>query len=88
MKTAIVHDWLTGMRGGEKCLEILCELFPDADLYTLLHIKGKMSKRIEGMNIITSFIQKLPFVEKRYRYYLPIMPFTIERFNQIGRAHV
>ncbi len=81
MKTAIVHDWLTGMRGGEKCLEILCELFPDADLYTLLHIKGKMSEQIEGMNIITSFLQKLPFVEKRYRYYLPIMPFAIERFD-------
>lgn len=69
------------MRGGEKCLEILCELFPDADLYTLLHIKGKMSEQIEGMNIITSFLQKLPFVEKRYRYYLPIMPFAIERFD-------
>ncbi|MBI5183585.1 MAG: glycosyltransferase family 4 protein, partial [Nitrospinae bacterium] len=63
LKIAIVHDWLTGMRGGERCLEILCEIFPSADLYTLLHIKGRMSKQIEGMNIITSFIQKLPFIE-------------------------
>ena len=39
IKVALVHDWLNGMRGGEKCLEVLCELFPDADLYTLIHEK-------------------------------------------------
>ena len=47
MKTALVHDWLTGMRGGEKCLEVLCELFPDADIFTLVHTPGKVSAIIE-----------------------------------------
>jgi len=51
VKTAIVHDWLTGMRGGEKCLEQLCEFFPDAALFTLVHVKGSVSPRIERMRI-------------------------------------
>ena len=55
IKVALVHDWLNGMRGGEKCLEVLCEMFPDADLYTLIHDNGKLSKVIESMKIRTSF---------------------------------
>tara|TARA_B100000686_G_scaffold297968_1_gene330659 strand:+ start:563 stop:1732 length:1170 start_codon:yes stop_codon:yes gene_type:complete len=81
MKIAIVHDWLTGMRGGEKCLEIICELYPTADLFTLFHIPGKVSSIIESHRIHTSFIQNLPFVKSKYRYYLPIMPFAIETFD-------
>lgn len=81
MKTAIVHDWLTGMRGGEKCLEVFCRLFPEADLFTLLHVPGKVSSLIENRRIETSFLQSLPFVEKKYRYYLPLMPWAVERFQ-------
>ncbi len=81
MRVAIVHDWLTGMRGGERCLEAFCELFPDADLYTLLHIKGSVSRTIERHRITTSFIQSLPMAGHRYRYYLPLFPLAIERFQ-------
>ena len=81
MKTAIVHDWLTGMRGGEKVLEVFCELFPSADLITLLYNKGSLSQTIEKMNIQTSFIDKLPFKEKKYRNYLPLFPTAIESMN-------
>jgi len=84
MKVALVHDWLTGMRGGEKCLEILCELYPDADLYTLVYIKNQVSKIIERMNIKTSFIQRLPMASKYYRYYLPLFPTAIEQFDLKG----
>lgn len=84
MKVAIVHDWLTGMRGGEKCLEEFVRLFPQADLYTLLHIKSSVSKEIENRKIIVSFLQKLPFVETKYRYYLPLMPFAISGFDLRG----
>lgn len=80
-KVALVHDWLNGMRGGEKCLEVFCELFPDADLYTLFYEKGKLTPTIESMNIVTSFIQKLPQAFSRYRYYLPLFPMAIERFD-------
>ena len=51
MKVALVHDWLTGMRGGEKVLEVFCELFPDAHLYTLLYNRGSLSNTIEDMDI-------------------------------------
>ena len=81
MKIAIVHDWLTGMRGGEKCLEVLCKLYPYADLFTLLHIPGSVSQSIESHSINTSFIQNLPFVKSKYRYYLPLMPLAMESFD-------
>ena len=69
------------MRGGEKCLEVLCELFPDAPIYTLLHMKGAMSPLIESREIHTSFIQHFPFVEQKYRTYLPLFPFAIQSFD-------
>jgi len=84
IKVALIHDWLNGMRGGEKCLEVLCELFPDADLYTLIHEKGKLSKVIESMKISTSFIQHMPFGLKKYRNYLPFFPLAIEQFKLNG----
>jgi glycosyltransferase involved in cell wall biosynthesis len=80
-RVALVHDWLTGMRGGEKCLEVLCELFPQADLFTLLHNPGTVSPHIEDRRIHTSFIQHLPFATRGYRRYLPLFPAAIERFD-------
>lgn len=81
---ALVHDWLTGMRGGEKVLEVLCELYPDATLFTLLHNKGAMSKTIEQMKIKTSFVDKLPLKKEQYRNYLPLFPKAIESFDFTG----
>ncbi len=79
MKIALIHDWLTGMRGGEKCLEVLCRRFPDARLYTLIHSQGSTSPAIERMRIATSFLQRLPGATKHYRYLLPLMPSAVER---------
>jgi len=78
---ALVHDWLTGMRGGEKVLEVLCEIFPEAELFTLVHRKGSLSPAIERMRIKTSFIQRLPFGKLRYQYYLPLYPAAIGMLN-------
>lgn len=83
-KVAVVHDWLTGMRGGEVVLEAILDLFPQADLYTLLHDKGKLSAKIENRQIHTSFIQKLPLSSKLYRHYLPLFPVAIEEFDFHG----
>lgn len=83
-RVAIVHEWLTGMRGGEKCVEALCEIFPDATLFTLLHVEGSVSPVIERMPIRTSFIQRLPFARTRYRHYLPLFPSAITRFDLSG----
>ncbi len=69
------------MRGGERCLEVFCELFPDAPLFTLLHVPGSVSPTIENRRIITSFLQRLPGVERRYRSLLPLFPLAVERFD-------
>ena len=81
MKVALVHDWLTGMRGGERCLEQLCHLFPEADVYTLFHFNDTVSPVIETHPIKTSFLQHFPFVRKHYRNYLPLFPMAVEAFN-------
>ncbi|SPE25590.1 Glycosyl transferase group 1 [Acidobacteriia bacterium SbA2] len=78
LKVALVHDWLTGMRGGEKALETLCSLFPDAPLWTLVHVPGSVSKTIEARKIHTSFLQHLPFAKTKYRHYLPLFPMAAE----------
>jgi glycosyltransferase involved in cell wall biosynthesis len=83
-RVALVHDWLTGMRGGERCLEVLCELFPDAPLFTLLHVPGSVSPVIENRRIVTSFIQRLPGAAAGYRKYLPAFPLAIRRFDLSG----
>ncbi|GMR04381.1 MAG: glycosyltransferase [Thermodesulfobacteriota bacterium] len=84
MKVALVHDWLTGMRGGEKVLEALCEIFPEAHLFTLFHIPGSVSSEIEERPIKTTFVQKLPFVKKHYRLYLPLFPMAAESLDLSG----
>jgi len=81
LKIALVHDWLTGMRGGERCLEVFCELFPSADLYTLLYRQGRLSPIIERMPLHTSLLQYLPLATRYYRYLLPILPLAIRQFE-------
>jgi glycosyltransferase involved in cell wall biosynthesis len=81
VRVALVHDWLTGMRGGEKVLEVLCERYPDAELFTLVHLRGTVSPAIERMRPHTSFIQRLPLVKRYYRHYLPLFPTAIEQFS-------
>jgi len=84
MRIAIVHEWFTSMRGGEKCVEALCEVFPDATVYALLHVKGSVSPIIERMPMHTSFVQHLPFAATWYRYYLPLFPTAVRRFDLSG----
>ena len=81
MRTAIVHDWLTGMRGGEKVLEALCERYPDAELFTLLHVRGSVSATIERAPIHHSLLQYLPGVRRYYRKCLPLFPVLVEQFD-------
>lgn len=81
MRVAIVHDWLTGMRGGEKVLEALFALYPSAELYTLVHKRGSVSATIEQRPVHRSIVDRLPFAASRYREYLPLFPFVIEQFG-------
>jgi glycosyltransferase involved in cell wall biosynthesis len=81
MKVALVHDWLTGMRGGEKVLLSLARLFPEAPIYTLLHVRGSVSRELEQRDIRTTFVQHLPAVARRYRHYLPLFPWAVSSMD-------
>jgi glycosyltransferase involved in cell wall biosynthesis len=83
-RVALVHDWLTGMRGGEKVLDALCALCPDAHIFTLLHVPGAVSGRIAGRPVHTSFVQQLPRAPRWYRHYLPLFPAAVEAFDLDG----
>src|SRR5438105_1761671 len=80
-RVVLVHDWLTGMRGGEKCLEVLCRHWPRAPLFTLLRRAGAVSPVIERRPIRTSVLQALPSVHHYYRYLLPAMPAAVESWR-------
>jgi len=84
VRVALVHDWLTGMRGGERVLESLCLLFPQADIFTLIHVRGSVSPTIESRRITTSFVQRLPGASTGYRRYLPLFPAAIEQVDLDG----
>lgn len=81
MRAALVHDWLTGMRGGENVLEALAALLPNAPIHTLFHFPGTVSPALEAREIRTSFVQKMPWIEAKYRWYLPLFPAAIEDFD-------
>lgn len=84
LRVALIHDWLTGMRGGEKALEVFCAMFPDADLFTLVHLPGTTSPTIERRRVKRSPIQWLPFAGRLYRQYLPLFPIAVEQFDLDG----
>ncbi|MCP2620370.1 glycosyltransferase [Candidatus Aminicenantes bacterium AC-334-K16] len=80
-RIALVHDWLTGRRGGEKVLEVLAEIFPEAPIFTLFHFPSSQVSSLEKRTIYTSFLQRWPALKKHYRWYLPFFPLAIELFN-------
>lgn len=84
MRVALVHDWLTGMRGGERVLDELCVLFPDADLHTLIHVPGTTSARIESRRIFASPLSRLPGAARHYRKLLPLFPWAAGRLHLDG----
>jgi glycosyltransferase involved in cell wall biosynthesis len=81
MRVAIIHDWLNGMRGGERVLEELLGIFPGATIYTLLHEPGEVSPFIESHRIVTSWLNRIPGVYRHYRNFLPLFPAAIESFD-------
>jgi glycosyltransferase involved in cell wall biosynthesis len=81
MKVAIVHYWLVNMRGGEKMLEALLELYPHADIYTHVYDPAAVSPVINAHRVYTSYINKLPFAKKFHQLYMPFMPRALLDFN-------
>lgn len=83
-RIALVHDWLITDRGGERVLEVLCGLFPEATLFTLFRVPGTQAPGIERMSIRESWIGQMPLVRKYYRYYLPFFPRAVEALDLSG----
>ena len=82
MKTAIIHDWLVVRGGAELVLDEILDLYPEADVFTLVRtLTDEEMPLLKGRKVTTSVIQKLPFGKSRYRSYLPIMPFAVEQFD-------
>jgi glycosyltransferase involved in cell wall biosynthesis len=81
MRAAIVHYWLLNMRGGERVVEALCRLLPEADIFTLFYDASRVSPAIRAHRVQASFLQ--PF-RKHYRSLLPLMPMALESFDLRG----
>jgi glycosyltransferase involved in cell wall biosynthesis len=81
MRVALVHYWLVADRGGEKVLEALCDLFPEADIFTHVYDQNATSAKIRSHHVQTTFIQGLPGATRHYKKYLPLMPMALESLD-------
>ena len=84
----LVHDWLTGLRGGEKCLDVLARAMPGATLHTLLYRKGKTTPAIDSLRVVPSWLNRLPAVHRYYRGLLPIFPSVVEKAWRFADAEL
>lgn len=84
MKVALVHYWLVRMRGGERVLEALCEMFPEADIFTHVHVPENMSPTIGRHKVETTFINRIPAASRLYKKLLPLMPLALEQLDLRG----
>ena len=84
MRVAIIHYWLVGMRGGEKVIEALGRMYPEADIFTHVVVPEALSEDLRRHTIRTSFIAKLPRAARMYKSYLPLMPLALEQLDLSG----
>ena len=84
MKVAFVHDYLNQYGGAERVLKALITLYPKAPVYTLFHNPSTIRSLFSDRTVRTSFLQQLPFIQKHYKWYLPIMPLAVEHLNVGG----
>lgn len=85
LRVAVVHDWLVNYSGAERVLEQILNIFPDADIYSTVNfLPTELKWYIKNKKVTTTFIQRMPFAKKKYRVYLPLMPFAIEQLDVTG----
>ena len=84
MRVALVHDWLTGMRGGERCLEAFLCIYPNADIFTLVHVPGATSPQIDSRVKATSFLNRVPGIRRLYKVFLPLYPLAARSLDLSG----
>jgi glycosyltransferase involved in cell wall biosynthesis len=84
VRVALIHDWLTGLRGGERVLDEIARLYPDADLYTLVHVPGSTTPRIDSLRLHTSPLQRWSGSARHYRELLPVLPWAVRQLRLDG----
>jgi len=85
LKVSIVHDWFVTYAGAERVVEQILAAFPSADIFSVVDfLPCQQRDFLQGKNVNTSFIQKLPFARNKYRGYLPLMPLAIEQLDVSG----
>jgi glycosyltransferase involved in cell wall biosynthesis len=84
MRVALIHYWLVTMRGGEKVIEALCRMFPQADIFTHVYVPSAVSETIRSHKVSTTFISSLPRAARKYKSYLPLMPMALEQLDLRG----
>lgn len=86
MRVAIIHDWFVSAGGAENVLKAILDIYPEADVFSVVDFfdDKQRKKYLQGKPTKNTFIQKLPFAKKKYRAYLPLMPFAIEQINVTG----
>ena len=88
MKVVLLHDWLIDFRGGERVLEVFCEMFPSAPLYTLFYKKGMAGPLIEGRKIVASWLNQIPGIHTHYRKFLPLFPLAASQLKIVEEAEL
>lgn len=81
LRVALVHYWIVAQRGGERVLEALAEIFPSADIFTLIFDNGSLPPALRAHKITPSFLQKIPGARKHYQSFMPLFPFALEQFR-------
>lgn len=82
MRVAVVHDWLSQLAGAERVLEQILRIYPQATLFTVVDAVPKQQRGfLADWDVHTTFVQRLPFARRRYRWYLPLMPLAIEQLD-------
>lgn len=81
LKVAIVHYWFVRQRGGERVVEAIADLFPQAEIFAVVANPNAISTRLQTRGIHTSFLQKIPGSIRWHRYFVPLYPFVLEQFD-------
>jgi glycosyltransferase involved in cell wall biosynthesis len=81
VKVAIIYDWLNQFGGGERVLSELHAMYPDAPVFTTVYAPERLPERMRGMDVRTSFLQRVPFARERHRVFFPLMPLAFEQFD-------
>lgn len=84
MRVALVADWLDTAGGGERVLMELHRMYPDAPVYTTVHDPARIPQELRGLDVRTSFIQRLPWIRSSHLRFLPLMPMAVERYDLSG----